>query len=1111
MLCFKHSRLQRLMALVLAIVMVAGLLPTSAVAAEEAVAKITVGESYAMPGATVTVNITLDQNPGIGSALLTLFYPNESLTLIGVEQGPALSALEFTHPESFFSPTTLLWDTLDTEATATGILVTATFKVSADAQPGESLLVSVNCVSGDMSDGDNNPITVQSLAGKVKIIDFTPGDVNGDSRINGTDVSLLRRYIAGGYNTKINPDAADVNADGRLNGTDVSWIRRHIAGGYNITLKPAKTECPHLNLTGFEAKAVTCTENGNIAYWYCPTCDGYYSDAAAKTAISKNATVITATGHKEVIDQAVAPTYENTGLTEGSHCSVCNTVIIEQEVLPKLEKKTHAIIYRNLQGVESPEPSSYAETDGTIVLPKIERAGYEFKGWYTSSTYKTVVNYIPAGSTKDYILFAKWEIETYSIEYLEAPENENPTEYTTEDRVILDEPKWSGLVFTGWTDQNGNAVTEIPKGSSGDLVLTANWKRLQNIATPGNTRGLLKTYDPVANRYYFIYEIGTIEHVPLEKIASGKSYLQYNSGATDVSFSMTETITITEEVAKEISNTVSESISKSQGWEEATEWGEETSNEHKVEVSVTAEFGIGPVSSEISAGYGYTNTQTESWGKSETEGGSTDTETGTEHEAASTVTYMKEISSSVTTSYTIESASPLGYYAYVRAGNIRVFGIVTYDPVEDTLYLDTYSLLDNMHEVMLYFRNDAELNANACESLSYDIPRDRILQEIEETCFVVYDGNGADAGEMNTSAFSKDVPAKLEANQYSKVGYKFGGWEYNGVVYQDCETVVNLATGGKIITLKAVWVPIEYAITYNANEPAYTFLPAEKIPEHTIAAYDQQITLAEAPYLDGYIFTGWYLDMECTQRVGGAGETIDALNMTTEEGGSGKLYAGWTGETYELQFIGPDGAVMPAHKPQVYGEPYGVLPEATMEGYYFAGWYDPNTGFVNETTLLPSPSDHGLWAQFIPYSVTVTIGTDGSFRHTIEDDSKAGQPYWTEEHKLDLSFAEVYASAFSKVDVKISFFGKEDDKGYQECYLYFGNSGTGRTAEGDYQEFEIAGTSKGEDTMAVTMLNRSVATLAEKGWNFTLGWGANGDGGDTWQLGKTVVTFTFKP
>lgn len=37
--------------------------------------------------------------------------------------------------------------------------------------------------------------------------------------------------------------------------------------------------------------------------------------------------------HTEVIDNAVAPTCTDTGLTEGKHCSVCHTVIVEQQVV----------------------------------------------------------------------------------------------------------------------------------------------------------------------------------------------------------------------------------------------------------------------------------------------------------------------------------------------------------------------------------------------------------------------------------------------------------------------------------------------------------------------------------------------------------------------------------------------------------------------------------------------------------------------------------------------------------------------------------------------------------------------------------------------------------
>ncbi len=112
----------------------------------------------------------------------------------------------------------------------------------------------------------------------------------------------------------------------------------------------------------------------------------------------------------------------------------------------------------------------------------INNRGYRLLGWYESgneSVVNTMVT-VPKGTTGNLYYIAKWGVVEYSITYYlaggEIAQGDNPDKYTVEDAdIVLKEPTRTGYVFLRWEDADGNAISSIPHGSTGNIAVKAKW------------------------------------------------------------------------------------------------------------------------------------------------------------------------------------------------------------------------------------------------------------------------------------------------------------------------------------------------------------------------------------------------------------------------------------------------------------------------------------------------------------------------------------------------------------------------------------------------------------------------------------------------------------
>ena len=152
----------------------------------------------------------------------------------------------------------------------------------------------------------------------------------------------------------------------------------------------------------------------------------------------------------------------------------------------KFEAVEEYTVSFNTQGGSACENITF-EKGQTPALPTPTLTGYEFLGWFTSADYTnqiTSTTQITASTT----LYAKWNVETYTITYKDqggadfsgTHASGYPTVHVYETQTNLLSPTKANHTFQGWfldSDCTGSAITALGATAfTDDITLYAKWK-----------------------------------------------------------------------------------------------------------------------------------------------------------------------------------------------------------------------------------------------------------------------------------------------------------------------------------------------------------------------------------------------------------------------------------------------------------------------------------------------------------------------------------------------------------------------------------------------------------------------------------------------------------
>lgn len=256
----------------------------------------------------------------------------------------------------------------------------------------------------------------------------------------------------------------------------------------NLNLATVMFEANGENVTGMPAVNYTYDDILEIHDFYFagdtftmpadPTREGYsFEGWSVKVLPDENdADHLDADGADDAADETLLKAGDTYTITAGGVIFTAQWEKKTFTVKYYLPDETGAWVEKKMDTVDSVDYATYS-----LWTPNAED-GYEFSGWYQKAAdigVKAKVEKLYMA--KEWKLYGKFTPIEYTIQYVYndgKATSTNPTTYTVEsDTITLADATGAdwGKTFLEWHDENGQKITEIPTGSTGDRVITAYW------------------------------------------------------------------------------------------------------------------------------------------------------------------------------------------------------------------------------------------------------------------------------------------------------------------------------------------------------------------------------------------------------------------------------------------------------------------------------------------------------------------------------------------------------------------------------------------------------------------------------------------------------------